>query len=247
MDIPERTGNGSQPLWKRTRRTVNHHHPFGPWALVELTNRSGYFAAYTLVDREDLENILAFARWYAVYNRKARTRYVYAYIRGSCASGRRQISLHRWLLNAPTGKVVDHIHRDHPFNTLDNRRSYNLRAVPHGGNLENRRVHPGSKTGYRNVIEQNGAYWVHIHRNGRRHSDGPFATTAAANERAVAMRIELFPYSYEAIEPENIRAAWPADIAWHLMQLRLCLPRWENPIFEQAINGFVKTAGKPFL
>ena len=84
-----------------------------------------------LVDDADYE-VLSGVRWYASRGRFNKT--YYACRRGMVYQGRRlHVMMHRLIVGAPTGMVVDHINHD----GLDNRRE-NLRVVTQRQNLLNR-------------------------------------------------------------------------------------------------------------
>lgn len=54
----------------------------------------------------------------------------------------KRVRLHRWVVDCPPDKMVDHINH----NTLDNRKD-NLRIVTHFGNQQNRKGNKSGKTG----------------------------------------------------------------------------------------------------
>ena len=68
------------------------------------------------------------------------------YAMGWDRHAKKQVALHRVMLDAPKGMVVDHINR----NGLDNRRS-NLRLCTHKENMQNRRANSKNSTGYKGV------------------------------------------------------------------------------------------------
>ena len=64
--------------------------------------------------------------------------------------------MHRFLINAPKGKSVDHINGD----TLDNRKE-NIRLCSHKENIRNRKINKNNKSGYKGVhIENLGKKWI---------------------------------------------------------------------------------------
>ena len=71
--------------------------------------------------------------------------------------------MHRTILNAPKGLVIDHLNHD----GLDNRRS-NLRLTNHSENRINSCKPPTSTTGFRGVSfhKHRGDYIAHIRKNG---------------------------------------------------------------------------------
>ena len=102
--------------------------------LIPLTQ--GKFA---IVDAENYEQLSKY-RWYAVKSR--RTYYAIRSVKRS----RVQIRMHRMLLNAPPGLLVDHINN----NGLDNRRSY-LRLCTRAQNALNQRPRRGTSSRYKGV------------------------------------------------------------------------------------------------
>jgi hypothetical protein len=90
-----------------------------------------------IVDAEDYPG-LSKHKWYA--NRAKRTCYARGTIEG------RHVRMHRQILTAPRGLVVDHINR----NGLDNRKS-NLRICTHFQNQQNRRPALNCRSKYKGV------------------------------------------------------------------------------------------------
>lgn len=127
-------------------------HVSGDIAEIELSK--GLFA---LVDPVDIP-LVAQYQWYAFPNRMGG---YYAALRTK-ESG--TLYMHRLIMDAPKGKVVDHLNHD----TLDNRR-VNLRVGGQRENLQNRqRANSNSSTGVRGVyqhhvynkkLDWHGIYW----------------------------------------------------------------------------------------
>lgn len=97
-----------------------------------------------LVDDEDYEKVRYF-RWYAYYDPAMRSFIPQRNITEEDGT-RRTIYLHRFVMNAPKGSVVDHIDHD----TLNCQKS-NLRICTHAQNMLNRRVYKNNKTGFKGV------------------------------------------------------------------------------------------------
>lgn len=92
--------------------------------MKQLPLSRGLFA---LVDDEDFERLALF-RWWAMHSADGKRTYAYRQV------NRRNVYMHRAILNPAPGMVCDHINH----NGLDNRRE-NLRAVTRRQNQENLR------------------------------------------------------------------------------------------------------------
>lgn len=122
-----------------------------------------------LIDTADLSRLIEAGGSWCVdlpYNPKDFARKPYA-IRNAAkdGGGREFVKLHRFLTDAPLGKVVDHIDGD----TLNNRRS-NLRITDHFGNMQNLNGIPSrnNQSGALNVSysKTDGIWIAAIMRNG---------------------------------------------------------------------------------
>jgi hypothetical protein len=137
-----------------------------------------------IVDDEDFETLSVFS-WYAHNGNGA----IYA-VRNSRTwnSGvRHTIRMHRVIVGAAPGEVVDHING----NTLDNRRA-NLRRCTHTGNSINRKLGKNNSSGYRGVSHDRryGTWRASIRADRKQISLGCFATpeeAAMAYDRAAAV------------------------------------------------------------
>lgn len=91
----------------------------------------------------------------------------------------KQLFMHRQILNAPIGMVVDHQNKD----TLDNRRS-NIRVCDYSTNLMNRDIGASNKTGCMGVsfYKGRGKYVAEIKVNGKKISLGSFVNLSDAVE-----------------------------------------------------------------
>lgn len=88
----------------------------------------------------------------------------------------RTIRLHREIMKAASGVVVDHING----NPLDNRRQ-NLRLANTASNNRNRRVQSGSYTGFKGVHLHRPGWWrAAIVANGKKHDLGVFRSPVEA-------------------------------------------------------------------
>lgn len=108
------------------------------------------------------------------------------------------ISLHRWVLDAPKNKQVDHFDND----PLNNTRK-NLRIVTLGQNLQNKSgAYRNSKSGVRGVCwHKKRRKWIaHFRVNGERKYLGLFSDIEEATAVVKEARAEHMPYSKEAME-----------------------------------------------
>jgi len=107
---------------------------------IKLTQ--GQFA---LVDNEDFENINQY-KWCAQYSKNTKSFYA---LRGGKSSGGKQkkIYMHRFIIKAYKGMIVDHIDHD----TLNNQKG-NLRIVTKSQNAMNKRKLSNNTSGATGVI-----------------------------------------------------------------------------------------------
>ncbi len=117
---------------------------------------------FAIVDAEDYGR-LSQHKWHVL--KRARTEYAGGYRNG------KYNKMHRVLLNAPAGLVVDH--RD--GNGLNNRKS-NLRLCTHQENIYNQRPRLGAKSRFRGVCwhKAKNKYIALIQKEGKRYSLGLF-------------------------------------------------------------------------
>lgn len=111
-------------------------------------------------------------RWHATESYSKNGRHIGWYAKTEI--GRRTTYLHRWLLDAPVGTLVDHINGD----KLDNRRA-NLRLCTRAQNCTNR-VTPIGVTGFRGVFRDRHWFRARLWANGEVHRLGYFTTPEAA-------------------------------------------------------------------
>lgn len=136
--------------------------------MVKLELTQGKFA---ILDDADFDRV-AHLRW------AFSSGYAVSKIKG------KRILMHRIILDAPAGKVVDHINGD----GLDNRRS-NLRVCTHAENFWNSRPQAGTRSGIKGVQPRGRRWQAFINANGVRHHLGYFDTKEQAREaRAKAER-----------------------------------------------------------
>lgn len=136
--------------------TPNIYRIEGKLVYLELT-----LGQEAIIDGDDLRKVLEY-RWYAIRRDDINTYYVvtHNHINGSV------MYLHRFLMDAPKGHVIDHINH----NGLDNRRK-NIRIVTQSKNLLNVRGAPkNSSLGILGVSppmakhKQGGKYTYYVYR-----------------------------------------------------------------------------------
>jgi hypothetical protein len=150
------------------------------WMGIVLGKNRGY----TIVDVEDYDRVMQ-DRWYLGGAGYAQTR------KGEY--------MHRLILNAPPGSVVDHINHD----PLDNRRS-NLRIGNKAINGQNRNpANLRGASGIRNVTwdKQTNKWRVFIRVDGKNINGGRFARLEDAARVAAELRRQHMPGSEEARRP----------------------------------------------
>lgn len=138
----------------------------------------------TQVDDIDFEQLNRF-KWYAATSRSNTP--IYA-ARKSGTKPRKNIYMHRLLLNAPQDREVDHI----DGNGLNNTRG-NIRLVTRRQNSLNTSKRP-SRIPYRGVEfrKADGRYWCRIVHNGKRISIGYFHSAVNAATAYDKKALELF-------------------------------------------------------
>ena len=109
-----------------------------------------YGEVNALVDAEDLDRVMQY-RWHV--NSEF---YASAKINGV------QTRMHRFIMNAPSNKIVDHKNHD----TLDNRKS-NLRICDKNGNCQNARKLKPASSKYKGVRKRGNAYETRIRYNNK--------------------------------------------------------------------------------
>lgn len=113
-----------------------------PYMTVSMALSGGFCA---LIDDIDAERVLA-RKWYL--QRGGHTCYGAAVQKGT------PLLLHRFILGASRGQIVDHINGD----GLDNRRD-NLRLCSHAENLRNQRKRAGTSSRFKGVRKNKSGTW----------------------------------------------------------------------------------------
>ncbi len=113
---------------------------------IELTH--GHFA---VIDDGDFKKV-SVHRWHTYINEKKNT--FYAATNTVIDGKRTTLRMHRVIMDAKTGQIVDHIDMD----GLNNRKG-NLRFVDRRGNSANRKSYRGSSSKYKGVSRFRGNRW----------------------------------------------------------------------------------------
>lgn len=146
----------------------------GSTLAVTLRLSSGKVA---LIDLEDLERVSAF-KWSACWIASG-------WYAKSWAGGK-QIYLHRFIVGARRGQIVDHISGD----SLDCRKA-NMRIVGTRENSLNRRANRGNGTGFKGVMKRGAGFQARIGLDGNRRVIGSFRTAEEAARAYDAAAREL--------------------------------------------------------
>ena len=116
------------------KHTQNKIVMYDDYAEIVITDRKGNEKARAKIDIDDIDKVKEY-RW-NLDN--------YGYVK--CTN--KGIFIHRFIMNAPKGKSVDHINGD----KLDNRKC-NLRICTQANNLKNQKKRKNNKSGH------TGVYW----------------------------------------------------------------------------------------
>lgn len=141
-----------------------------------IINSSKYGQKICLVDEEDFEYLSQF-KWYLLKNINAKTFYATAWI------GKKTVKMHRVIMRARSGVLVDHV----DYNGLNNQK-YNLRFCNHSQNVMN--TPKNNSTGFRGVVRKcQNCYCARVVINKKRVIIGHYKTAQEAaikyNEAAI--------------------------------------------------------------
>jgi hypothetical protein len=134
---------------------------------------------YAIVDAEDYEWLSQY-KWYAGAAPHKKTFYARRTIPGGTEL------MHRMIMRAPKGMVIDHING----NGLDNRRC-NLRICTQGENAQNRRVHWGHASRFMGVSRCGSKWQAKIRHNGRQYYLGLYDDEVEAAKARDRKALEL--------------------------------------------------------
>lgn len=134
----------------RTKRDRNEYVLHENYAEIVFRDNHGSIIATGLIDIDDVSRCSPY-KWFLT-EFMGNTRYIKAIVNNT------NIGLHRFVLNAKNGDIVDHINRD----GTDNRKS-NLRIVSASENSVNSKTRSATKE--KNIYFKNNKYQVQITRN----------------------------------------------------------------------------------
>lgn len=158
----------------------NHYEIRGTITAVFLRRKDGTVLE-TIIDTNDLKIAKSLPNsWCAWYNRHTKTYYVVGTLPGT-KQKTKKVYMHRFLMSTPPNLQVDHINND----TLDNRRSSNLRNVTPTINQHNKKV-KGRGVSFDTKY---GKWEAYLHFNGRKKHLGYHSSDKEA-EKAVAVERE---------------------------------------------------------
>lgn len=144
--------------------------------LLQITLKNG---AVIQIDEEDYA-IVEKHRWYTTKSGSRKKTYACTKINGQ------KVLIHRIILSAESGQVVDHINGD----GMDNRK-VNLRLCTHTQNLWNQKKNKNNRSGYKGVFysQHHGRWAAEINADRTRHFLGYFEViedaARAYNEAAI--------------------------------------------------------------
>lgn len=148
----------------------------------------------TTIDLSDFEKVDSFTgTWVARYDPDINNYYAQSTF---TANGKYScILLHRFLCDAPKGMVVDHINRD----TLDNRRSVNLRVITDAQNKQNTKRRKNGSSQFRGVSKdkRSGRWRAQIKINGKAIYLGSYELEIDAAKAAREVRLKYFTHTVE--------------------------------------------------
>lgn len=138
---------------------------------------------YAIVDNIDFQK-LGFYKWGAKWNTPTKSYYA---VRTVYEGGKRDVRMHREIMQVPKGLIVDHINHD----TLDNRRS-NLRICTYSQNNFNIRLRKDNSSGLRGVSKMGDRWFAQIQHQGKKFHIGTFGSKEEASKAYQKRARELF-------------------------------------------------------
>lgn len=136
---------------KYMSKKFNEFKVMGDYSIIFI--RKSNKTIEVIIDTEDLERVISIGSWHAIIdNTLQEPNYYVCHRYNNKTDGAGCVKLHRFIMNCPRDKVIDHINH----NTLDNRKK-NLRIVSHFENQQNLR---SNKSGVVGVHKRSRGNWV---------------------------------------------------------------------------------------
>jgi tRNA A37 N6-isopentenylltransferase MiaA len=166
---------------------VNNHYEIQGNTTIIAIRQKRRKTIETLISTEDLPKVQLLSAIYTKWDKSIGNYYAQGYSKEIGT-----VNLHRYLIDAPPDKFVDHINR----NILDNRR-HNLRLLTPAESNQNQGLRRDNNSGYRGVSwEKNCKKWrVVIQVNGKQRHFGLFNSLEEAAMVAANTRKQLLPYA----------------------------------------------------
>ncbi|MEA1855604.1 hypothetical protein MKX67_18415 [Cytobacillus sp. FSL W7-1323] len=169
----------------------NRYETLGETTVIFIKRRNGD-VFNTFIDTSDLEKVDSFpGSWFVNYNKKTESYYVMGNTKNK--EGKPAlIGMHRYIMDAPTDRFVDHVDR----NTLNNKRN-NLRIVTLSENNQNTRVQKNNTSGARGVTwDKDKKKWrATVKYRGKVYYFGYHRTVEDASLAAKEGRKKLLPFA----------------------------------------------------
>lgn len=174
----------------------NEYEVRGDITAIFIRRRNGDILE-TLISTSDLEKVKEFPySWCVKWDSHVKSYYVLG-LKKKPDGRNSTIRLHRYILDPPKCKVVDHINHD----TLDNTRG-NLRIVTNGQNQQNKRIDYTSVPGI-SYFKRTQKWLVSITVEGKDINLGYYRDIKQAENIAIKARIVYMPFSKEAMNNQS--------------------------------------------
>lgn len=139
-----------------------------------------------LVDAADYDWLMQW-RWWARWKKQTKTFCAYRSVHDFDTKRSHTVLMHRLIMDAPVGILVDHIDGD----TLNNRRQ-NLRLATNSQNMANRKTNSNSIAGLKGVSFFGSKWRAEIQCNNKRYPLGSFSTPEEAHAAYIEAAKRLF-------------------------------------------------------
>lgn len=163
---------------------TNRYEFFDDYAELIITSKT-YGEVRVKIDKEDVDRCKELT-WIVSHNKRLNSWYIQnnTWTDGVCKT----TALHRFIMNCPQGMEVDH--QQHDFTDC---RKQSLKIVTRRENLENLRLSPKNKSGYRGVCfrKDMNKWQAYYSKDNQKVHVGFFDTAELANEAVVKARNEV--------------------------------------------------------